>query len=315
MKAKLINEVTLAGKLYSHTLEKKVSQKGVNYIGGTIDLQTDDDGLNIVTVTYVYVAPTYPAKGDKPERPNPNYAILEKIINSGKTVLTDGEDAWMLKLTPSLAVNDFPNRDGEMVAAKRLEGGFVSIINKLPEKDSDRNEFRVDAILSSAVLVEADEEKGITEDYLELTGYFFNYAKAIFPAKFIVKSKGGINYFEGLDISKSNPVFTKVWGSIQSQTIVTRREEESAFGEASVKEFTSTRREWVVTGAATEPYVIGDAEIGITADEIKDALSAREIRLAEIKKQNEEYQASKAAGGATSTQAAAVTAAQGAFNF
>ena len=96
---------------------------------------------------------------------------------------------------------------------------------------------------------------------------------------------------------------------------MTRREEESAFGEASVKEFTSTRREWVVTGAATEPYVIGDAEIGITADEIKDALSAREIRLAEIKKQNEEYQANKAAGGATSTPAAAVTAAQGAFNF
>lgn len=313
MKNKLNNNVVLSGKLYSHTLEHKTSQKGVNYIGGTIDIQTDDAGLNVVTVNYVYVAPTYPAKNDKPERPNPNYAILDKIITSGKTVLTDGDDAWMLRLTPALAVNDFPNRDGEMIAAKRLEGGFVTILNKLPEKESDRNKFEVDLLISSSRLVEADPEKNIAEDYLELTGYFFNFAKAIMPATFVVKSKGGISYFEGLDISKSNPVFTKVWGPIQSQTIVTRREEESAFGEASVREFTRTTREWVITGAAQETYEIGDAENGITADEIKEALAAREVHLAEVKKQNEEYQASRNAGAATAS--AGMTAAQGGFNF
>lgn len=307
---KTVNNVTLEGLLYGHTLEVRTSQKGVTYIRGTVDIQTDDEGLNIVPVNFSYVAPTYPAKGDKPERPNPNYKLLEKIMNTGKTVLTDGADAWKVRLTPSLSVNDFPNRDGEMIAAKRVDGGFVTILDKFESKD--RNKFTVDLLITGVKDIDANPERGIAEDYIELIGYFFDYAGAIKPANFAVKSQGGIDYFRRLEPSKSNPVFTKVWGPIQSQTIVTRQEEESAFGEASVREFTRTTRDWVITGAAQETYEIGDAEIGITAGEINKALADREVYLAGVKKQNEEYRA-QAAGVTASTGTA--PAQQGGFNF
>lgn len=308
---KTINQCSLSGRIYQHTLEAKVSQKGVNYIGGTIDIATDDDGLNVVTVTYVYVAPTYPAKNGKPERPNPTYATLQKIMDSGKTILVDGFDAaTKVRLTPSLAVNDFQSRDGEMVAAKRLEGGFVTILSTLPEVN-ERNRFDVDCLISGTFLKEADPENNIAEDYLIVKGNIFNFANAIMPIEFHVKSPGGISYFQSLEASSSNPVFTKVWGQILSSTTVVKREEESAFGEPSVREFTRTSREWVITGAAQETYEIGSAETGITADEIKEALANREIHLAEVKKNAEEYAASRTA----STPAPANTAAAGAFNF
>lgn len=306
------NEALVIGRIYQHSLENKVSQKGVNYIGGNIEVATDDAGLNVVTVTYVYVAPTYPAKNGKPERPNPTYATLQKIIDSGKCIVTDGMDAaTKVRLTPSLAVNDFPNKEGEMVAAKRLEGGFVSILTTLPE-EKDRNRFEVDCLISGTQLVDADPERNIAEEYLVIKGNVFNWANAIMPIEFRVKSTGGIQYFESLEASNSNPVFTKIWGQIISSTIVIRKEEESAFGESQVKEFPRTTREWVVTGAAQETYEIGDTENGITAEEIKKALEDRQTHLAEVKKNAEEYAASRMAA---TPAPAANTAAAGSFSF
>ena len=311
---KTLNSVTIQGRIHSHTLEVKVSQKGITYIGGNIEVATDDDCVNVVPVTYVYVAPTYPAKNGKPERPNPTYATLQKIIETGKTIVADGKDAaTKVRLTPSMAVNDFQSRDGDMVAAKRLEGGFVTIINSLPEIPKERNNFKVDCLLYGTQLVEADPERNIPEDYLVLKGHVFNWAGAFQPIEFHVKSTGGIQYFESLEPSPSNPVFTQIGGSILSSTVVIRREEESAFGEPAVREFSRTSREWAVDWALPEPYELGDAENGITAEEIKEGLANREVHLAEVKKNAEEYAASR--NGGASTSSVGVTAATGAFNF
>ena len=129
-----------------------------------------------------------------------------------------------------------------------------------------------------------------------------------------LSSSSAIKYFESLDASSQNLTFTKVWGKINSETIVNRKEEESAFGEPSVVEFTKTIREWVITGTSKPDlvYDIDDAENGITMDEIKEAMSNREIYLANIKKKNDEYQSSKAS--ATSNIADA-PASFGGFNF
>ena len=134
------------------------------------------------------------------------------------------------------------------------------------------------------------------------------------PIDFVVKNKGGINYFESLDASPKNMVFTKVWGQINSATIVDRRETESAFGEPAVKEYTRTVKEWIITGTSKQElvYEIGDAERGITEEEIKSALADREVYLAEVKKRAEEYQSSK---NNVAAPAATETITEGSFNF
>lgn len=313
---KVINRERVSGRVYDHNLAIKITgntskQPGTEYINGTLDVATDEAGLNVVTVNFTYVT-AVTSKGTK----NETYTALKNIIENGKTIVNDGiENATMVKIDTALGLNDFyTNRNGEetLVQAKRNDGGFVHIVTKLDE-EATRNTFEFDMLINGTRLVEADPEKNIDADYLVVKGAVFNFRNAILPVELIVKNAGGIKYFESLEASSKNLVFTKVWGKIESQTIVTTREEESAFGEAAVKEYTRTVKEWVITGTAKEPYEIGDAETGITEDEVKKAMADREVYLAEVKRKQDEYQASKAA--ATPAPSSTVAASAGGFNF
>ena len=315
---KVLNREHIEGRVYEHNLAIKTVQNsdsknfGKEFIGGTLDVATDDDCLNVVTITFTYVTETT-AKGTK----NETYTTLKNIIENGKTVIVDGKDAaTLVKIDTALAVNDFyTSRNGEevLVSAKRNEGGFVHTVNKLCDA-SARNTFEMDMLINGTRLIEADEERNIPADYLVVKGAVFNFRNAILPVEFIVKNPSGIKYFENLDASSSNMIFTKVWGKINSETIKTSREEESAFGESKVTEYERTIKEWVITGTANEAYEIGDEQNGITIDEIKKALADREVYLADVKKRQDEYQASKNAGG-NATGGAGVSAQQGGFNF
>lgn len=309
------NSTHIEGRIYDFTIAEKVTGEsskvpGTAYIGGTIDVATDDACLNVVQVNFTYVTETT-SKGNK----NATYTALKKIINDGKTVLKDGKDAaTMVKIDSALALNDFyTDRNGEetLVSAKRNNGGFVTIISSIDEDESKRNTFECDMLINGVVHVEADEEKHIEKDYVIVKGAVFDFRNAILPVDFVVKSEGGMKYFESLDASAQNPVFTKVWGKINSETIVRKVEEESAFGEPSVKEYTRTVREWVITGTSKpeSTYEIGDPENGITIDEVKKLLSDREVYLADVKKRADDYKASKAGA------AGAAPAAMGGFNF
>lgn len=318
---KALNKITLSGRVYDHKLALKTVQDsskasyGTEFINGTLDVATDEACLNIVQVHFTYVTET-----TKAGKKNATYTALKSIID-GKTVLADGKDAAVcVKVDTAIGLNDFySTRNGEeqLVSAKRAEGGFVSIVKTLPD-EKDRNKFECDMLINGTRVVEKDEEKNIAEDYLVVKGAVFDFRGAILPVEFIVKSKGGINYFESLDASSKNMTFTKVWGNINCSTIVTKKEEESAFGEPMVVEYTNTKREWIVTGTSKPDsvYEIGDEKNGITADELKKALADREVYLADIKKRQEEYQASKNTAAETpfATNAKA-PASEGGFNF
>ena len=323
MKANVLNKERIEGRVYEHNLSLKTVQNeksdnfGKEFINGTLDVATDDEGLNIVQIRFTYVPPVFGKSGKK----NNTFDVLKKIIESGKTVLTDGfNDATIVRVDTALGVNDFyTERNGEetLVSAKINNGGFVNILGNATQLSpvEKRNVFEVDMLITGTQMVEADEEKNIKEDYLKVKGYVFDFRKAILPVEFVVKSKGGIDYFESLEASKQNPTFTKVWGNISSQTIVTKREEESAFGEPSVTEYTRTLREWVITGTsrADAVYPIGDEEAGITSADVEKAMQDREVYLAEIKKNAEDYKAKKNESSASET--ATASAKEGGFNF
>jgi hypothetical protein len=316
------NELVIAGRLYDTKLALKTVQDttsahyGQDFISGTVDVATDEDCLNIVTVRFNFVQAVY-----KSGKKNTTYDNLKSIIDNGKTILTDGKDnATVVDIRGAVGLNDFyTNRNGkeELVSAKVNVGSFLNLISasKLDPDESKRNKFTCDMLINSTRLVEADEEHNIPADYLVVKGAVFDFRNAILPVEFVVKNKGGIQYFESLEASATNPVFTKVWGQINSSTVLSKKEEESAFGEPEVTTTTRTIREWVITGTSKPDavYEIGDAENGVTGDEIKKAMADREIYLAEQKKKNEDYQASKNSAGANTT--ASAPASLGGFNF
>ena len=296
------NTQTIEGRIYQHNLQvRKVENQasenyGKEFINGTIDVATDDAGMNILQVHYSYVTEI-----TKSGKTNGSYTALKRIIDSGKTIITDGMDnATMVRLTPSAALNDFyPQGQEQLVSSPRNEGGFVTIISSL-HPEADRNKFTFDALITGVKHIDADPEKNIAEDYTEIRCAIFNFKNDILPFTLVARNPGAMKYFEGLDASGANPVYTKVWGKIVSKTISIERKTESAFGDDAVDTVERRVREWVITGAAKEPYEFGLEET-MTANDIKKALADREVYLAEVKKRSDEYYASRGAATATPT--------------
>lgn len=313
------NTATIIGRIYDHKLVAKTVQKqganfGKPFIRGSIDIVTDDEGLNVVTVSYTYESPTY-SSGKK----NRTYDVLKSILDGqAKTVVGSGFDtATIIKCDTAVEINDFyvensMTKEPELVSAKRLGGGFITVIgkDKVPPAANKRNIFDCDMLINGTTLVEPEDDGA--EEFLKIKGAVFSFSGALIPVEFVCKDKNGIKYFESLDASAENPTFTEVWGNINSQTIVEKKEEESAFGETLVTERTKNVREWVVVGAKPDTYEIGE---DITAEEVKIKSAEREAHLAEVKANYEEYQKTKNDEPLPFGDAGSAPAAAGGFNF
>lgn len=283
---KISNKVILSGYLYDHDLQERVTgpaskNPGSPFITGTISIATDDNLENVVEVHYSFVSPTN-SKGTA----NTLYAILSDIINGKvKTVMRDGADAASkLSATSAVDLNEFySTRSGseELVSVKRNEGGFLRLIKDLPLTPDDRNLFDVDMLITGIRHVDENPERALPAKTI-LKGAVFNFRNELLPVEFSVVKDNAMNYFEGAEISEKNPMFTHIKGREVTETVTKTIVEEGAFGEDSVREVTSSRKDYVVYWAAKDPYVFDD-ESTITKDEIKKAMETRNIKLADLK--------------------------------
>lgn len=303
--AKFINTEKIEGRVYStgnnfNQLSVRVSGEnsknpGTKYIAGDLDIAVDEAGLNVITIHYTYVTETY-----RSGQTNDTYTALKRIIdNPEKTWINGGKDnAFMVQCTGvSIALNDFIAGDGSKVAAIRNEGGFCSIVNELGA-ESERNIFSADMLINKVTHVDANPETNILEDFTTVSGAIFGYGPVILPVSFTIRNKMGMEYFENLDATPANPVFTKLWGKINCMTIKVERTEESAFGEAAVQTYERKSREYLITGTAKVPYDFGSEDV-LTASDVNKMVQNRQVMLAEIEKRYNERQATKAAGGTT----------------
>ena len=314
MKA-MLNRTHIEGYLYEHALEKKVTgpnskNPGTEFITGTISIATDEACLNVVPVHFTY---TTAMTGSG--KPNATFSTLENVINGTyKTCMADGKDvATKLRIDSAIGLNEFfSDRNGteELVSAQRNEGGFVHVVTDgLAEDEKTRNTFECDILITNVRHVDADDDKNLPEKCI-VKGAIFDFRKSLMPVEFTAVNPNAINYFESLEASSSNPTFTKVWGRQVSETIVRTITEESAFGDASVREVKSSRKDWVITGAKAEPYDWDD-ESTLTAAEVNEAIKARELTLAAMKARQDEYKASRGTSAPVKSNAPAA----GAFNF
>lgn len=223
------------------------------------------------------------------------------------------ENAGKVRIDSALDLNewyDLKSPGAPLVSVRRNEGGFVHLTQEL-NAEPQRATFEVDMLITGAIRVEADPEKNQPEK-VTVKGCIFNFRKMLLPVEFTVLNPKAMDYFEGLDASSKTPVFTKVSGQQVSKTVIKTTEEESAFGEASVKETRTTQRDLIITWAQAVPYE-WDSEDTILASELSEMISERELHLADIKKRQDEYQASK--GGAFNGEAASAPASSGVYNF
>jgi hypothetical protein len=261
---------------------------------------------NIVTIHF-----TYTTEKTSKGKPNNTFNVLKDIVEERLcNVMKHGADkAAMVSVDTAIGLNEFySERNGqeELVSAKRNEGGFVSVVSSLKEDEAARNTFDVDMVITGTRMIEADPDKGLPEKMI-LKGGIFDFRKALQPIELSVLLPGAISYFESMGISQTEPMFTRLQGQQISEVITREVTEESAFGAPKVKKYSSTRKDWVVTWAASEPYAWDD-ESTITAAEMKTAMEERATHLATLKARQDEYNASKGKSAAPATT-------PGAFNF
>lgn len=308
----MINRTHIEGYLYEHDLQLREAgpnskNPGTKFIMGTISIATDDAMTNIVPIHFTYVTATT-SKGNA----NATFTVLNQIIDGTLgSVMANGADyAAKVRVDSAIGLNEFySDRSGqeELVSVKRNEGGFVHIAPTIAEDEKARNTFEADILITNVRVVDADPERNLPEKAV-IKGAIFDFRKALLPVEFSAINPNAISYFEGLGASAKEPVFTRVKGRQVSETVTRTITEESAFGEASVREVTSNRKDWVINWAQTDPYVWDDDDT-ITAAELTEAMAQREVYLADIKKRQDDYKASR------NQAAPAAQAASGAFNF
>jgi len=307
MKNNFENSVDVRGWVFNHTLAKKVSKKGVEYIGGSINVATDVDAVNVVPVNFMYVVPTF-----KNGKPNTTYSFLEQIINENNTYEMNGASATKIRIDGDVECNDFVTREGDMASPKRVRGSFAH-----PETGDIATvgcaKFKTDMLIEGYQEVEV--ENG--DNYGRIRGYVFNFKNDFLPVEYTIRTAGGMNYFEKADISISEPMLTKVWGNIVCTTIENRTETENAFGAPTVNITTRTLRAWDIEGASVDPMEFGD-ESTMTAEDVAEGKNNRELHLVEVRANHDEYQRSKdnafnddpPFSGATTVKSASPTAAK-----
>lgn len=307
----MINRTHIEGTLYEHDLQKRVTGEnsknpGTEFIMGTVSIVTDNAKTNIVPVHFTYVTATT-AKGNA----NATFTVLNDIIEGKLGSIMGGSTApASLRIDSAIGLNEFyTDRNGaeELVSAKRNEGGFVHTTPTVAEDEKTRNTFEADMLITNVRVIEEDEERKLPAKAI-IKGAIFDFRKSLLPVEFSATNPNAMAYFEGLGASDKEPVFTRVKGRQVSETITRTITEESAFGEPSVREVTSSRKDWVITWAQGDPYAWDD-ESTITAAELTEAMANREVYLAGVKQRQDEYKASK--GQATT----AATPAKAAFNF
>lgn len=296
---KMINKCHVEGYVYDFNPDRfKVrvtgptsKNPGTPFISGELDIAVDEVGMNVVPVHFIYMTPVYGSG-----KANPNFNEVKKIIeNPDKTWLNSGKDgAYKVKIDGSLGLNDFVSSDGQMVAAKRVEASFVSIVSELGD-EKHRSTFDIDMVITRVNHIDANPEKNIDNDYVNISGAAFNFRNALLPVDFVVKNPQGMNYFEDLGVTNSEPVFTRISGKMVNQTIkVEGSTEETAWGEsAAVNTYDRKQREWVVLSSAKVPYDFGEEDV-LTAEELVSASQDRQVYLADVKRRDDEYKASKA---------------------
>lgn len=309
MKAKWKNNIHVEGYIFNfgnderRMLKERISgpnsaHPGTEFIQGELNIATDDQGTNVVSIWFQYVPKVWPAKNGKPERENTTYTELARLINSAQTFEKDGTAATRVRVDGNLDVNDFYTRDGELASPKRIRGSFVHSLNTPLSKGTAT--FDLECILSQAIMHEAEDDNA--EEYMTLKGYTFDFRNAILPFDVNVRIPAAIKYFDEQDISNANPLVTNIKGDITSAIIHKEEEVESAFGEPVVNITTRTVRTWDVNWAAKEPMEWDD-ESSITKAELKKVLQERENMLAAEKKRQDEWKASQGSSfSATSTK-------------
>lgn len=280
---KMINRINIEGILYEENL--KMSEK--QYVNGKLSILTSEPKGEITNVCEMKVIAGHKYGNKSDAKVNPNFAIFKSLMESenSNSYLTVGEEAIGVQISGSIGTNYFTPQGVEIkrenvISPMVNNASFITIIDKSLIKEP-KAEFETDIVITHIIpemTKETEDNPSIeTGNYL-VKGYIFDYKNHAIEVTYIAKasedgSMSAADYFSSLE--GELPIFTKVWGNINCFITKESKVEPSAFGKPKEVSFTSTKKEYEITGALSSPY-----EDGLTEEEFKSALQSREQDIA-----------------------------------
>lgn len=298
------NKVSIRGWVWDYKLDERKTSSTANtpdmdFISGWTDIATDEDGLNIVRVSWGFLGTRRTYKNGKN---NDTYDCLGQLMG-GSSWKNDGKDnAPRVRIDGSIETNDWVTREGELVSPKQVTGQFCHMLTTT-EQTTPCAKFSADMLAQNAVMRESQSG----DEYMELKGFVFGWGDNIFPVTFSVPGEAGQKFFEDCEVTPSEPYFGKVWGEIHSSVQHIEREVDDSqvgFGAVDVTESTRTLRTWDVEGANIN---LGLSTETIEQSDLERMVAHREERLADVKARAEAR--NNSAGGQSGFPASANTSA------
>ncbi len=262
------NSVFIEGIVSELNLEVKQIQ-GKDAITGNIVIEIGDDAICTVDVF------ANKFKKDSTDE-NSVFKGLSTVMNEYKSIAKVGkEEADKVRISGAkIAINDYYVNE-VLKSDVKVQTNFVNRL-KTGEEFDPKAEFEVEVFIHK-INDQIDSNGDLTGNKI-ISGLVPVYDGKIVPMEFIVKEP---ELIQGIESLYEPGQTVKLYGDVNVYVTTTKKIVPVAIGKPKEVIKTLTNRELIVTGGS-EPYVEDSPNI-FSVETVKNAMSAREEMLAELK--------------------------------
>jgi len=262
-----LNEVNIVGFVKEKNLEIKKDDKGVAYITGTIDIQTDKNSSHKVSV--------YSKELKSNGEPSKVYTGLVTVMNeyvSKAQLLKEHPDmtpieaeaqATKVRVSGKISRMEY-YRNGELISYPQITANFFSRVDE--DKYQPKAEFDIVMYYDKIVPeIKGDEETG----RVKVSGYIAQFNGTVIPVEFVADEDTAEYILNNFETKRTG----EIWGDLIS-TAITKVEKKNGFGKDMTKSRTTYVNEMLITGG--DDQLDEDDPKAFKVSDIKNACTTRE---------------------------------------
>ena len=264
------NVLNVAGILNEIDLQERQDRSGRDYISGKVYFlvdqvfggKTEHEELQVDVFAY---------KKTSSGKDNPAYKSAKDLMENAVSVAAcgspNGADSYRIG-GGRITSNSFTTPDGRNVTYYPMQASFFNKIN---------GDYTADASFETEIYItnmkpEVDRE-GIPTGRMIISGAIVGYNDRIDVVPFVVEDPKAVAHIENnWGVGDTVRIYGKSRSTVE---IVTRAANEDVFGEAPVREYKNTKKEYVITSGSSTPY---DSEMAYAEEDINMAMAAMKAK-------------------------------------
>lgn len=206
---------------------------------------------------------------------NPSYSSIEKVMNEYTSIAASNiESADRIRITSGqIEMNEYYNQNGQLVTFPRIKSSFV---NKIPATEMQYEATFSATFVIGAMNYETDADGVEIPNRFKIRGIIPQYNGNVDVVDFFATTP---NTIEGVSSLWAQGDTVSATGKLNFTSTTEERVVEVAFGDPKIEKRTVSVSEFIIT-CGTRPL---EGDFAIDNNEIQEALTARQARLANLK--------------------------------